>query len=203
MSRARRNSRINKGVWKLVAGGAFGASAALAIAEGASEDARPSLGSLALTSGLAVALLAEGAVALNTDSVEEERYRRWTSLNVKDRAAIVRFEGELAADAAEARHSKTYLGALWIGMAASGATMLALTPLSHYAKGNDEVFYSAGAILLIVGTWQMIASFTGETWHERAYRLYQERRPYEPATRLSLAPSLAAHGGSLTLSGTF
>jgi len=203
MSRARHGSRVNRGVWKLVAGGAFGASTAAAIVETAVRDESFRPQGVTWTAGLAVALLADGIITLNVESLEEDRYRRWSSLTVRDSAAIAHFEGELAASAAEARRSETFRGALWIGLGACGATLLAITPFGDYADGDERFRYAGGAIMLALGTWQAIASFTGETWQERAYRMYQERRPLRAARRLSLVPSLSARGGGLTLSGTF
>jgi len=175
MSRERHSARVSRGVWRLVAAGAFGTSAAAALILEERQrnpggvvavDDGPRMQGIALTTGITAALLADGVVALSSDSNEEERYQRWLALRRRDDATVAQFEGELAAGAAESRNAARWGGAIWIGVASTGASMLALTPLRGR---NETASYAVGALLLGIGVWKAIASFTGETWREREH----------------------------------
>jgi len=203
MSRARRGSRINRAVWKMIGAGVFGLSTGLTLAEGAYEEDRGSSLSVPLSSGIAVALLADGIVALSLRSNEELRYQRWRSLASKDESAIARFEGELAASAAESRRSAMYEGALSIGVAAAGAALLVVTPFRNIETSTEVAAYAAGTLVLGIGLWNALTSFLGESWGEEMYRAYTQGGSPERAGRLRFAPSLAANGGGFNLSGTF
>jgi hypothetical protein len=137
-------------------------------------------------------------------TTDELRYARWHALRSVDDPTLARFEGELAAEAAVGRQLRLRSGVESIGLAAGGAVLLTVTPLSRMHGDAAGVAYVVGAFDVAVGTLTAILSLAGESPNETAYRLYQEgKSPEHASNKLAVTPVLARTGAGIGIAGTF
>jgi hypothetical protein len=203
-SQKARGARIQRAVWSFIGGGLFGTSAGTAIAGGSYNDDGVSVVASGITVGVSVGLLAHGVLSLSAISSEEARYQRWHALPQVDELSFARFESELATGADTAALSRFQNGAFSLGVATAGASLLVLTPFAHFATSGEIASYITGGVVLGLGVWSAIESFAGESWPERAYRLYRAGvDPQLAAAGLRVLPMLSMNGGGVAMTGTF
>jgi hypothetical protein len=148
--------------------------------------------------GMSLALAVHALFARSTDDLRLERWRVLRAKGLIDDRALARFEGELAAEAQVTRWTRTVTGVAYIGVAASGAAMIALAAAGKVPSGLRDFAYIEGGFLVALGVWQSTANLAG-TWRtEDIVRRYLDG---EAAPSLSLAPHPT--GAQLRLSARF
>lgn len=176
----------------LVAGAGFGAGTMVALDRDAPNSVERGLVA-GLFFGAGAASLA-GAIHsfAYARTSDEQRYARWRLLPYVDAVTLARFEGELAAEAAVGRQRRLAAGAGYIGLAAGGALVLGITPLSRMHGDAANVAYIVGAVDVVIGVWFAITNLAGESPNEAVYRQYQEgKSPERAAMRFAITPVLA------------
>jgi hypothetical protein len=138
----------------------------------------------------------------SSPTTDQLRYARWRALPSVDAVTLARFEGELAAEAAVGRQVRIMSGVSSIGIAAGGAAIVGITPLSRMQGDAVAVAYVFGATYALLGLWGAIASLTGESPHEHAYHAYEAGKSPESA-KVAFSPVLARGGGGMQLGMTF
>jgi hypothetical protein len=206
LSRQARGQRKTRSVLDLIGGGLLGLAGTLDL-RGVDSDRGDKRthwdGGTVLEIGVGTALIVQGAVSLALQSNEEVRFVRWQSLSEgRDPRVVAHFEGELEATAHADRLGTISLGIVFIGVAATGAVLLAAAPETS-DRDARVARYVGGGILLAFGVWQAIVDFTSESQGERNYRLYRAGlAPQHSSWRLRVAPVVAAHGGGIAIAGT-
>lgn len=154
--------------------------------------------------GVAASEIGAGIIAASTRETDEARYARWRALRSVDDVALARFEGELAMEAEFNRRALVGRIASSIGLAVGAGAIIGLTPTAKLDHEWAVLSYALGGAELALGIWRFIEACVGESANERAYRLYSAgTSPEQAAYRFQLAPTFAAHGGGLGLSGSF
>lgn len=197
-------SHTSAGLLGLLFGGIeIGAGAFVVFEKDASNGmARGAVGSLFFGFGAASLAGAVHSFAYARTS-DELRYERWRSLTSVDAVTLAHFEGELAAEAAIGRQRRLANGAGFIGLAAGGALVLGITPISRMHGDAANVAYVIGAFDVVVGVWFAITNLTGESPNEAVYRQYQEgKSPEHAAMKFAITPALARDGAGLKLALT-